>query len=245
MSTTNLLEQLANLLRDPVAYREDPEGVLASCGDVSPADIHEALLLLQDRQDADFNRDHHQPSASHVVHVPPPPPPVPQPGESNQEAAVRYLDTYITNNHSAVDDRDTEVDSPSDAGGGDFDEDIDPDSELTSDDEDDDEDDEDDDGDDDGDDEDEQQDDEDDEDTAGFGLGDTSSTDADDDSVDDDTTDTDNPVTESGTTTSSYQDIADSSDNPSVDDHGTSSNIDEADTDGHAGAQESYSTEVV
>src|SRR5918992_102848 len=58
MSTSNLLELLLNLLRDPSAYREDPEGFLSDCGDVSPDDIREALILLQDRQDANVNRDY-------------------------------------------------------------------------------------------------------------------------------------------------------------------------------------------
>src|SRR5918998_6907642 len=102
MSTSNLLETLQNLLRDPAAYREDPEGFLSSSGDVSPDDIREALILLQDRQDADLGRAGNAGNAggNHVVHVPPPPPAAaPEPGESNQEAAIRYLDTYVTSNH--------------------------------------------------------------------------------------------------------------------------------------------------
>ena len=133
MATTNLLELLLNLLRDPSAYRDDPEGFLSSCGDVSPEDIREALILLQDRQDADFSRDHN--TGGNHVHVPPPPPASdPEPGESNQEAAVRYLDTYITNNY--IDDRDTNIDNSTniqaDTGGGDFDLDVDVDSVVAS-----------------------------------------------------------------------------------------------------------------
>lgn len=134
MSTTNLLDLLLALLRDPSAYREDPEGFLSACGDPSPEDIREALILLQDRQGAEFGRDHHI-AGNHVVHVPPPPPAAaPEPGESNQEAAVRYLDTYITNNY--VDDRDTNVDNSTniqaDTDGGDFGLDVDVDSVVAS-----------------------------------------------------------------------------------------------------------------
>src|SRR5688572_2988671 len=109
MSTSNLLELLQNLLRDPTAYREDPEGFLSPCGDLSPEDVREALILLQDRQDTDFGRVSNT-GGNHVVHVPPPPPAAaPEPGESNQEAAIRYLDTYVTTNH--IDNRDTTVDN--------------------------------------------------------------------------------------------------------------------------------------
>jgi hypothetical protein len=136
MSTTNLLELLLNLLRDPSAYREDPEGFLSSCGDVSPEDIREALTLLQDRQDADFSRDYHTGGNHHVVHVPPPPPaPAPEPGESNQEAAIRYLDTYVTNNYITNEGdtiTDNSINQQIDTDGGDFDQDIDVDSVVAS-----------------------------------------------------------------------------------------------------------------
>ncbi|TWF77643.1 hypothetical protein FHX44_113556 [Pseudonocardia hierapolitana] len=134
MSTTNLLELLLNLLRDPSAYREDPEGFLASCGDVSPEDIREALVLLQDRQDADFSREYN--TGGNHVHVPPPPPaPAPEPGESNQEAAIRYLDTYVTNNYITNEGdtiTDNSINQQIDTGGGDFDQDIDVDSVVAS-----------------------------------------------------------------------------------------------------------------
>ena len=135
-ASTSLLELLLNLLRDPdalAAYRDDPEGFLASCGDVSPDDIHDALVLLQDNQDAGFDRDYN--TGGNHVHVPPPPPaPRPEPGESDHEAGIRYLNTYITNNH--IDDRDTITDNSInqqiDTGGGDFDQDIDVDSTVAS-----------------------------------------------------------------------------------------------------------------
>ncbi|OZM82885.1 IniB N-terminal domain-containing protein [Pseudonocardia sp. MH-G8] len=135
-SSTTLIELLLNLLRDPSAldaYRDDPEGYLSSCGDVAPDDIREALVLLQDNQDADFDRDYN--TGGNTVHIPPPPPaPQPEPGESDHEAAVQYLNTYITNNH--IDDRDTitdnSVNQQIDTGGGDFDQDIDIDSTVAS-----------------------------------------------------------------------------------------------------------------
>jgi hypothetical protein len=135
-ASTSLLELLLNLLRDPsalTAYREDPEGFLSACGDVSPADIREALLLIQDSQEADFGRDYNT-GGNHIQVPPPPAAPEPEPGESNHEAAARYLDSYVTNNY--IDDRDTTVDNSVnqqiDTGGGDFDQDIDVDSTVAS-----------------------------------------------------------------------------------------------------------------
>ncbi|MGH8964072.1 MAG: hypothetical protein ACRDXB_01905 [Actinomycetes bacterium] len=137
-TSTTLYEFLLNLLGNPsaiAAYRDDPEGYLASCGEsLSPESVRDALVQLQDNQDGDFQRE--QNSGSNVqVHVPPPPPaPEPEPGESDQEAAVRYLNTYVTNNY--VDDRDTHVDNSLnqqiDTGGGNFDQDIDIDSTVAS-----------------------------------------------------------------------------------------------------------------
>jgi hypothetical protein len=128
-SSNSLIDLLLNLLRDPqalAAYQDDPQGFLSSCGNVSPADVHDALLLLQDSQDADSSRDYNT-GGNHVAgaHIPPPPPA--HDGESDHEAAVRYLNTYITNNN--IDDRDTIVDNSVnqqvDTHGGDFDQDID------------------------------------------------------------------------------------------------------------------------
>jgi hypothetical protein len=135
-TSTSLIEMLLNLLRDPsalAAYREDPDGFLSSCGDVAPEDVREALILLQDNQDADFSRDYN--TGGNQIQVPPPPPaPKPEPGESDHEAAVRYLNTYITENH--IDDRDTitdnSVNQQIDTGGGDFEQDIDIDSTVAS-----------------------------------------------------------------------------------------------------------------
>ncbi|MHA6623879.1 IniB N-terminal domain-containing protein [Pseudonocardia sichuanensis] len=135
-NSTTLIELLLSILRDPSAldaYRDDPDGFLASCGDISPEDVREALVLLEDNQDASFDRDYN--TGGNQIHVPPPPPaPEPEPGESDHEAAVKYLNTYITNNH--IDDRDTitdnSVNQQIDTGGGDFDQDIDIDSTVAS-----------------------------------------------------------------------------------------------------------------
>jgi hypothetical protein len=135
-TSTSLLELLLNMLRDPnalAAYQDDPDGFLASCGDVSPDDIREALVLLQDNQDSDFSRDYN--TGGNHVHVPPPPPaPKPEPGESDHEAAVRYLNTYVTNNYTEDNDTivDNSVNQQIDTGGGDFDQDIDVDSTVAS-----------------------------------------------------------------------------------------------------------------
>ena len=89
--------RLLNLLRDPeakAAFKDDPNGFLASCGDISPDDVHDALVLLQDNQRADFDREYNT-GANHTsgpVHLTPPPPaPEKHDGESDHEAAVRYL----------------------------------------------------------------------------------------------------------------------------------------------------------
>jgi hypothetical protein len=132
-TSTSLLDLLLNLLRDPsalAAYQDDPEAYLSSCGDFSPADVHDALVLIQDNQDADLDRDH----STGGNHIQVPPLPAVQPGETDHEAAVRYINNYVTNNH--IDDRDTIVDNSVnqqiDTDGGDFDQDIDIDSAVAS-----------------------------------------------------------------------------------------------------------------
>jgi hypothetical protein len=267
MSTPNLLELLQNLLRDPTAYREDPEGFLSSAGDVSPEDIREALILLQDRQDSDLGRVNNT-GGNHVVHVPPPAA-APEPGESNQEAAVRYLDTYVTGNH--VDDSDdNSVSQQTEPDEGDFDQDIDADSVLTSDDElEDSDDDEDEDEDDDEDDDEDATGDEDDEDSStddddkdddegdegvaadddnvGFGDGDTSATEIDGGtSADDGETSTiDSSPHDSDDPTTDFTDSSDTSVDGAYDDNSTYTDDDTATTDSHPSTQEAYSTEVV
>ncbi len=116
MAANNLIDLILRLLNNPEAlaeFKANPDAVLASCGatDVSPADVHDALVLTDDEH-------HHTP--------PPPPPPHPHPGESEHAAAIRYINSYVTNNY--VDDRDTNVDNSVnqqiDTGGGNLDQNI-------------------------------------------------------------------------------------------------------------------------
>jgi hypothetical protein len=254
MSTPNLLELLQNLLRDPTAYREDPEGFLSASGDVSPDDIREALILLQDRQDSDLGRVNN-PGGNHVVHVPPPPPAAaPHPGESNQEAAIRYLDTYVTSNHigapePAVDDSAQQTGTDDAEFDQDFDEDIDADSAMTSGDEDEDEDSdapEDGDGDEDDDEEEDGRTSSDDGDDVGFGEGDTSSAETDGDSSADEGESgaVDDSPQESGGAATDFTVDPDSSVPETYGDNGAYPDDDTAGTDSHADPREEYSTEV-
>ena len=106
------------------AFSEDPQGTLHNAGldNVSPADIHDALALCAGEESGS---GHHATSFA-----PPPPPPVHHdyatPAQSH-EAAVQYLNSYITN--TFVDDRDTTVDNSVhqsvDTHGGNFDQDLD------------------------------------------------------------------------------------------------------------------------
>jgi hypothetical protein len=103
---TSLIDMILNLLRNPsaaAAFQQDPQSFLASCGaeNVSPADVHDALVLAAD-DDQDWGRH-----GQHHGSVPPPP--APQPGETEHEAAVRYLNTYVNNTY--VDARETNVDN--------------------------------------------------------------------------------------------------------------------------------------
>lgn len=113
MAVNNLIDLILKLLNDPetlAEFKANPDAVLASCGatDISPADVHDALVLTDD--------EHH-----HTT--PPPPPPHPHHGETEHAAAIRYINSYVTNNY--VDDRDTTVDhsvnEQIDTGGGNLD----------------------------------------------------------------------------------------------------------------------------
>lgn len=134
-TSTSLIEMILNLLRDPdarAAFLADSDGYLSSCGlqDLSSDDIHDALVLLQDNDTADFSRDYNTGGNSVAVATPAPV----HHGGHDHDDAVRYLNTYITNNY--VDDRDTITDNSInqqiDTGGGDFDQDIDIDSVVAS-----------------------------------------------------------------------------------------------------------------
>jgi hypothetical protein len=134
-NTISLYELILNLLRDPKAledFRDDPDAYLASCGDFSADDVKDAIELIRDSDDDD---GHSGRDGGHPVHVAPPSnPPEPRDGETEHEAAVRYLNTYVTNNY--IDDRDTITDNSInqqiDNRGGVFDQDIDVDSNVAS-----------------------------------------------------------------------------------------------------------------
>ena len=129
MSLMEFLRELVsnNGLRDWFAH--DPQAALHQYGldDLSPADVHDALVLVEDNQTADFSRDYN--TGHNAIHLPPPPPvnhDYATPADAHH-AAVSYLNTYVTNNH--IDDRSTVVDhsinQQIDTGGGHFDQDID------------------------------------------------------------------------------------------------------------------------
>jgi hypothetical protein len=129
-----LKELLSNVqLRD--YFAADPAGALEEYGleNLSPEDVHDALVLIEDNQTADFSRDYNT-GQNAVQYTPPPAPPVHHGGGDDHQAAIEYLNTYITNNY--VDDADTIVDNSVnqqiDTGGGDFDQYVDIDSTVAS-----------------------------------------------------------------------------------------------------------------
>jgi hypothetical protein len=134
-TSTSLIEFLLNLLRDPEArdaFLADGDGYLASCGldNLSSADLHDALVLLEDSQEASFDREYNTGGNSVTVHTPPPPPV----DHDDHEDAVQYLNNYITNNY--IEDNDTIIDNSLnqviDTNGGDFDQDIDVDNTIAT-----------------------------------------------------------------------------------------------------------------
>jgi hypothetical protein len=115
---SNLIDLILRLLKDPAAlaeFEKNPDAVLASCGatNVSPEDVHDALVLANDDHDDDDgkhdNGRHDNGGHDNGGHHHVPPPPHPHSGESSHDAAVRYIKEYVTNNY--VDDRDTNVDN--------------------------------------------------------------------------------------------------------------------------------------
>jgi hypothetical protein len=86
--TLSLMEFLQALLTDTGlrgAFGNDPQGTLADHGlaDLTPADVHDALVLVQDTQTVDYSLD--------AASTAPPPPPA---GDGH-EAAVEYLTRYL------------------------------------------------------------------------------------------------------------------------------------------------------
>jgi hypothetical protein len=87
--TLSLMEFLQALLADAGlrgAFGDDPQGTLAAHGlaDLTPADVHDALVLVQDTQTVDYSLD--------AASAAPPPPP---PAGDGHEAAVEYLARYL------------------------------------------------------------------------------------------------------------------------------------------------------
>ncbi|HXV92384.1 MAG TPA: IniB N-terminal domain-containing protein, partial [Pseudonocardia sp.] len=91
----SLLDFLLKLFGDEelrAEFAENPQQVLDEyqLSDLSAEDVHDALVLVQDNQTADFSRSYD--TGGNQIHVPPPPPaPAPEPGQSEHEAAVQYL----------------------------------------------------------------------------------------------------------------------------------------------------------
>jgi hypothetical protein len=85
--TLSLMEFLQALLADAGLrgdFGDDPQGTLAAHGlaGLTPADVHDALVLVQDNQTVDYSLD---------AATPPPPPPA----ADDHEAAVQYLARYL------------------------------------------------------------------------------------------------------------------------------------------------------
>ena len=87
--TLSLMEFLQALLADAGLrgdFGDDPQGTLHAHGlaDLTPADVHDALVLVQDTQTVDYSLD--------AASAAPPPPP---PAGDDHEAAVEYLARYL------------------------------------------------------------------------------------------------------------------------------------------------------
>jgi hypothetical protein len=93
--TLSLMEFLQALLTDAGLrgdFGHDPQGTLTAHGlaGLTPADVHDALVLVQDTQTVDYSFD--------ATTAPPPPPPA---GDGH-EAAVEYLARYLAGPHDHV-----------------------------------------------------------------------------------------------------------------------------------------------
>src|SRR5882757_8702065 len=113
-TSTSLLDWLLDLLRDPdarAAFLRDPDGYLNECGfhDVSSADVHDTLSLISEN---DHSNNHHG------VHYPPPS------HDYHGGSAGHYLNSYITNNYTTIEEHNTNIDNSVhqdiDTHGGDF-----------------------------------------------------------------------------------------------------------------------------
>jgi hypothetical protein len=117
--TQSLLEWLLDLLKDPSARADlldDPNKYLDDhgFGNVDARDLYDSLCLAADNDHSHNDHGNHYPPPKHY---------------NNHEDAGHYLKSYITNNYTYVDDRDTNIDDSIhqkiDTHGGDFDQTID------------------------------------------------------------------------------------------------------------------------
>jgi hypothetical protein len=136
--TLSLLEFVRALFKDAdlrEGFSNNPERTLDEYGlsNLSLADVYDACVLVEDNVTAEYDRN-----GGNHVHYPPPSKEDDgndddgNDGNDDHEAAVEYLNRYITN----IDDRDTEVDNSlhqeiNTAGGG-FAQDVDVDSQVVS-----------------------------------------------------------------------------------------------------------------
>jgi hypothetical protein len=128
--TLSLMEFIRELLfNDDLRqdFSQNPEGTLADHGlaNLSPDDVHDALVLVEDNQTADFSRDF---NVGNNASFTPPPPVNHAAGGDVHHQAVEYLNSYITNNFVTDNSFNQQVDT----GGGDFDQEIDIDSVVAS-----------------------------------------------------------------------------------------------------------------
>ena len=102
-----LLEFLRELMTNEQArdlYAANPEATLSQYGldNLSPADVHDALVLIEDNETAQYTAGHFD-----AQFATPPPVPMSYTG-SEHEAAVEYINRYVSNDYDA--DRDSNTD---------------------------------------------------------------------------------------------------------------------------------------
>jgi hypothetical protein len=96
-----LLDFLHGLISDGAVrarFTADPAGTLASGGVVatSPQAVYDALVRIGDDQDLAQGFDRGATRGTDVLHVPPPPPPEFFGEHDAHDAAVHYLDNYVS-----------------------------------------------------------------------------------------------------------------------------------------------------
>ena len=103
-----LLEFLRELMVNEQArdlYAANPEATLSQYGldNLSPSDVHDALVLIEDNETAQYTAGHYD-----AQFATPPPVPVSYTGSEHQ-AAVEYINRYVDNTYTA--DRDSITDN--------------------------------------------------------------------------------------------------------------------------------------